>query len=76
MALMPPLSRAAPEDVAAGDVWVATGADGQIASVVALAPGDTPGTLESRTRLHTARIGRELLEPEPMGRSVLWTSTV
>jgi N-acetylglutamate synthase-like GNAT family acetyltransferase len=26
--------------------WVATGADGQIAGVVALAPGDTPGTLE------------------------------
>jgi hypothetical protein len=26
------------EDITAGDVWVATGADGQIAGVVALAP--------------------------------------
>ena len=28
------------------DVWVATGADGQIAGVVALAPGDAPGALD------------------------------
>jgi GNAT superfamily N-acetyltransferase len=34
------------EDIAAGDVWVATGADGQIAGVVALAPGDAPGALD------------------------------
>jgi GNAT superfamily N-acetyltransferase len=27
-------------------VWVATGADGQIAGVVALAPGDAPGALD------------------------------
>ena len=46
MALMPAALAVAPEDIAAGDVWVATGADGQIAGVVALAPGDTPGTLE------------------------------
>jgi GNAT superfamily N-acetyltransferase len=27
-------------------VWIATGTDGQIAGVVALAPGDAPGTLD------------------------------
>ena len=32
--------------IAAGDGWVATGADGQIAGVVALAPGDAPGALD------------------------------
>ena len=42
---MPP-SRVAGEDIAAGDVWVATGADGQIAGVVALAAGDAPGALD------------------------------
>ena len=34
------------EDSTAGDVWVATGADGQIAGVLALAPGDEPGALD------------------------------
>src|SRR5690242_17742127 len=34
-----------PEHVAAGDVWIATGVDGEIAGVVALAPGDAPDTL-------------------------------
>src|ERR1700686_5882814 len=38
--------RVAGEDIAGGDVWVATGADGQIAGVVALAPGDAPGALD------------------------------
>ena len=33
MALMPAVLAVAPEDIAAGDVWVATGADGQIAGV-------------------------------------------
>jgi GNAT superfamily N-acetyltransferase len=46
MALMPTALAVAPEDIAAGDVWIATGADGQIAGVVALAPGDAPGTLD------------------------------
>ena len=32
--------------LAAGDVWVATAADGQIAGVVALAPGDEPDALD------------------------------
>jgi hypothetical protein len=36
----------APEQVAAGDVWIATEADGQIAGVVALVPGDASGTLD------------------------------
>jgi hypothetical protein len=40
MALIPAALGFAGEDVTAGDVWVATGADGQIAGVVALAPGD------------------------------------
>src|ERR1700722_6257428 len=46
MALMPAALGVAGEDIAAGDVWVATGADGQIAGVVALAPGDAPGALD------------------------------
>jgi GNAT superfamily N-acetyltransferase len=46
MALMPAALGVAGEDIAAGDVWVATAADGQIAGVVALAPGDGPGTLD------------------------------
>src|ERR1700731_1546918 len=43
MALMPAALGVAGEDITAGDVWVATGTDGQIAGVVALAPGDEPG---------------------------------
>ncbi len=46
MALMLAALGVAGEDIAAGDVWVATGADGQIAGVVALAPGDAPGALD------------------------------
>jgi GNAT superfamily N-acetyltransferase len=46
MALMPAALAVAPEDIAAGEVWIATGADGQIAGIVALAPGDAPGTLD------------------------------
>jgi N-acetylglutamate synthase-like GNAT family acetyltransferase len=45
MALMPAALEVVPEHIAAGDVWIATGADGQIAGVVALAPGDAPDTL-------------------------------
>ena len=43
---MPAALGVAGEDITAGDVWVATGADGQIAGVVALAPGDEPGALD------------------------------
>jgi hypothetical protein len=46
MALMPAALKVAPEDVVAGDVWIATRADGQIAGVVALALGGAPGTLD------------------------------
>jgi hypothetical protein len=35
----------ASEHIAAGDVWIATRVDGEIAGVVALAPGDAPDTL-------------------------------
>ncbi len=34
------------EEIATGDVWVATTADGSIAGVVALAPGEQLGTLD------------------------------
>jgi GNAT superfamily N-acetyltransferase len=46
MALMPAALGVAGEDITAGDVWVATGADGQIAGVLALAPSDEPGALD------------------------------
>ena len=46
MALMPAALEVAPEEIADGNVWVATGVDGQIAGVVALAPGDAPGVLD------------------------------
>src|SRR6202045_2353306 len=46
MALMLAALGVAGENIAAGDVWVATGADGQIAGVVALAAGDAPGALD------------------------------
>ena len=34
------------EQVAAGNVWVATGADGEIAGLVALGPSEEPDTLD------------------------------
>ena len=46
MALMPAALQVAPEQIATGNVWIATGVDGQIAGVVALAPGDAPGVLD------------------------------
>jgi hypothetical protein len=46
------------EDIAAGDVWVATGADGQIAGAVALAPGDAPGARGHRAQTARGRAGR------------------
>jgi GNAT superfamily N-acetyltransferase len=46
MALILAALGVAGEDIAAGDVWVATGADGQIPGVVALAPCDAPGALD------------------------------
>jgi GNAT superfamily N-acetyltransferase len=44
MALMPAALEVASKEIAAGDVCIATGVDGQIAGIVALAPGDAPGT--------------------------------
>ena len=44
-ALMPAALEVVPEHIAAGDVWIATGVDGEIAGVVALAPRDAPDTL-------------------------------
>jgi GNAT superfamily N-acetyltransferase len=35
-----------PEQIAAGDVWVVTRADGGFAGVMALAPGDQPDTVD------------------------------
>jgi hypothetical protein len=46
MALMPAVLGVTGEDITAGDVWVATGTDGQIAGVLALAPDDEPGALD------------------------------
>lgn len=43
VALMPAALGIASEDIAAGVLWIAPRADGQIAGVVALAPGDAPG---------------------------------
>jgi hypothetical protein len=46
MALMPAALEVAGEDIIAGDVWIATGADGQIAGVIALASSHAPGMLD------------------------------
>ena len=46
MALMPAPLAVSPKEIAAGDVWIATGIDGQIAGVVALAPGEVPGKVD------------------------------
>jgi hypothetical protein len=45
MALTPATLEVVPEHIAAGGVWIAPGVDGEIAGVVALAPGDAPDTL-------------------------------
>ena len=60
------------EDIAAGDVWVATGVDAQIAGVVALAPGDAPGALDLNKLFIEPRhirsgVGRALLEARRRG---------
>ena len=46
MALMPAVLGVTGADITAGDVWVATGTDGQIAGVLAVAPGGEPGALD------------------------------
>jgi N-acetylglutamate synthase-like GNAT family acetyltransferase len=67
MALMPAALKVAPEDIVAGNVWIATRADGQIAGVVALALGGAPGTLDlSKLSIEPqymrGGVGRALLE--------------
>ena len=62
---MPAALEVVPEHIAAGDVWIATGVDGEIAGVVALAPGDAPDTLNLNKLFveprHTRSVGRALL---------------
>jgi GNAT superfamily N-acetyltransferase len=54
------------EQVMAGDVWVATGADGEVAGMVALGPSEQPNTLDldklfvEPQRIRTG-VGRALL---------------
>ena len=43
---MPAALEVAGEDIIAGNVWIATGADEQSAGVVALASSHAPGTLD------------------------------
>jgi GNAT superfamily N-acetyltransferase len=55
------------KEIAAGDIWVATTADGSIAGVVALAPCEQPGTLDLdklfvEPRHIRAGFGRALLD--------------
>jgi hypothetical protein len=71
MALMPAVLGVTGEDITAGDVWVATGTDGQIAGVLALAPGGEPGALDlnklssSRAISAAASAGRYSRTPSP-----------
>lgn len=46
MALVQTALEVRPEQIAAGDVWVATAADGGLAGIVALAPSEEPNTLD------------------------------
>jgi hypothetical protein len=64
--MAPTALRIASEDIAAGNVWVATGADGQLVGIVALASGEAPGTLDLdklfiEPRHIRAGVGRGLL---------------
>ncbi len=46
MALARVVLQVNPEQIAAGDVWVATGADGEVAGMVALGPSEQVDTLD------------------------------
>jgi predicted N-acetyltransferase YhbS len=46
MALARAVLQVSPEQIAAGDVWVATGADGEVAGMVALGLSEQPNTLD------------------------------
>jgi GNAT superfamily N-acetyltransferase len=66
MALARAVLQVSPEQIAAGDVWVATGADGEVAGIVALGPSERPDTLDldklfvEPRRIRTG-VGRALL---------------
>jgi len=63
MMLMPAALEVVPEHIAAGDVWIATGVDGEIAGVVALAPGDAPDTLNLNKLFVEPRLIRQRRRP-------------
>jgi GNAT superfamily N-acetyltransferase len=46
MALARAVLEVSPEQIAAGDAWVATGVDGEITGMVALGPSEQPDTLD------------------------------
>jgi GNAT superfamily N-acetyltransferase len=46
MALVRAVLDVNPRQIAAGDVWVATGSDGEVAGMVALGPSEDPDTLD------------------------------
>jgi predicted N-acetyltransferase YhbS len=46
MALARAVLQVRPEQIAAGDVWVATGAAGEVVGMVALGPSEQPNTLD------------------------------
>jgi GNAT superfamily N-acetyltransferase len=66
MALAGIVLQVRPEQIAAGNVWVATGADGEVAGMVALGPSEEPNTLDldklfvEPQRIRTG-VGRALL---------------
>jgi predicted N-acetyltransferase YhbS len=67
MALARKVLQVSAKEIAAGDVWVATTADGSIAGVVALGPGEQLGTLDLGKLFVEPRhirggIGRALLD--------------
>jgi hypothetical protein len=61
MALTPATLEVVPEHIAAGGVWIAPGVDGEIAGVVALAPGDAPDTLN---------LNKLFVEPRDIGSGI------
>jgi predicted N-acetyltransferase YhbS len=67
MALARVVLDVSPRQIAAGDVWVATDPDGEIAGVVALGPSEQPNTLDLdrlfvEPRQIRSGVGRALIE--------------
>ena len=87
MALARAVLQVCPRQIAARDVWVATGADGEVAGIVALGPSEEPDTLDldklfvEPQRIRTG-IGRALIahainqarrrRPKASGRFLPW----